>query len=165
MGYPFGYDFTEAIFYGISENFDEKSVSLSFFLMDGTNVGIFAKDVRRLLLTDFLEQNIVDELSIYNDLTDMGVLRDCISTLVTANSDVSEIAAYDGLIDILVDKILNKELQLLEMSPVYGARVLLLAGALEGTDARVGDVGVADAGVEKTPGSGLTFQHVQSIQT
>ncbi len=125
MGYPFGFDFTEALFVGVNERAEKKIALLSFILMDGSKITVVANAVERLLLNDFLEQNIVDELIIYDRFCERDKLINCLDYLL--GTDENTRSAYMELIEKLTDGILSGMYSILEIVPVYGAKLCVLA--------------------------------------
>jgi hypothetical protein len=126
---PFDYDFTEVFLTAISELPAERSVALRFSRMGNDQVQLVAKGVERLRVNEFLEQNIVDELIIYGKESDVATTRNCLSELLFRIADAETIdnPAQIEKLEEMVNAVRSGSRQLLEIVPVYGASLVLLA--------------------------------------
>ena len=93
---------------------------------------LIAYEVQRLSMNEFSQQNIVHAVEVLGDARDPGRVRDLLSILLfdKSASDIDEPVFRDQL-DEAVTEVLDGRKVLLEIEPVYGASVLLLAGSIQ----------------------------------
>lgn len=95
--------------------------------------GLRACGVDELLVNEFLHQNIVDEVRILGPGSEPRDVRDLLAFLLFQKQTASEIVqpALLAKLDECTRAVLEERRVLLEVLPVYGASVLLLAQSIE----------------------------------
>jgi hypothetical protein len=95
-----------------------------------------ARGVESLLINEFLEQNIVHELRIAGEGSQPQDLRDALTTIFVDQAPTSEgiSPTLRAQLDEHAAAIVAGRKVLLEVEPVYGASVLLIAEGVEWID-------------------------------
>lgn len=89
-------------------------------------------DVEYLSVNEFLKQNIVHQIRVLNDGSDLNEVRNLLANLMFDKRDASEVVETTLLAEL--DKCSTGVLQgtqvLVEIEPVYGATALVLAASI-----------------------------------
>lgn len=112
-------------------------VSLTFRAPAGEGeFGLRALAVEYLLINEFLDQNIVHELRILGKDSDPQDVRDLLTVLLFDQTHASEGLEPTAVarLDAYTAAVVEEQKVLLEIEPVYGVSVLLLAGSVEWLD-------------------------------
>lgn len=83
--------------------------------------------VDRFLLNEMREKNIVETTRIWDRQDSQDSLKSAISLLVTGSTKDDYDKAFTPIIQRAIEKIENGENILLEINPVYGTEILVLA--------------------------------------
>jgi hypothetical protein len=126
-------DVTEAYLLGVSTEPTRREVTLTFRDPGGRReFRLVAAQVEYMVIDEFLHQNIVHEVRLFGSGTERRVVQDLLASLYY-NKDSADVVE-DGLQSRLEEStrfVLDGRRALLEIEPVYGARVLLLAESIE----------------------------------
>lgn len=92
-----------------------------------------AGGVEYLLMNEFLQQNIVHEVRVSGRESDQPGVRDLLAALLFDKQDASEVVepTFLSRLEECTGAVLEERRTLLEIEPVYGASVLLLAESVE----------------------------------
>ena len=95
--------------------------------------GLRACGVEYMLMNEFLHQNIVHEIRVSGRHSDPPDVRDLLAGLLFDKKDASEVIEPTFLtrLEDCTVAVLEERRILLEIEPVYGASVLLLADSVE----------------------------------
>jgi hypothetical protein len=106
------------------------------FRMKEREFRLRAEGVKHMLVNEFLQQNIVDRVHILNRDSDRLNVRNLIATLLFDCEHASEVSDPQSITQLDDDAtaVIEGRKILLEVAPVYGASVLLLATSLEWLD-------------------------------
>ena len=111
-----------------------REVSLDFRSPSGDHAfGLCAYEVEALGVNDFAHQNIVFEVRVTGGGSDPQVVRDLLAVVLFGVAAASEVVAATQVVK-LEDRttgVLEGRQVLVELEPVYGASLVLLAGSLE----------------------------------
>jgi hypothetical protein len=94
-----------------------------------------AQGVARLVVDDFLEQNIVDEVIEIGPECEADRLRDAVARLALQCDAFADIAepSLRNVVEDLVGAVQSSELKYLRIDPIFGASVQLLARSMKWT--------------------------------
>jgi hypothetical protein len=99
----------------------------------GPEFGLRAGGVEYLVMNEFLQQNIVHEVRVSGRHSDLPGVRDLLAGLLFDKKDASEVVEPTFLtrLEDCTVAVVEERRILLEIEPVYGATVLLLAESVE----------------------------------
>ena len=126
-------DVVESYLLGVVSDPDLRQASFTFRTPRGDReFRLMAYEVQRISMNEFSQQNIVHAVEVLGDARDPGRVRDLLSILLfdKSASDIDEPAFRDQL-DKAATEVLEGRKVLLEIEPVCGAAVILLAGSIE----------------------------------
>jgi hypothetical protein len=95
-----------------------------------------ATGVDELLVYQFFRQNVVDEVTTWGRDSDAGKLRDLLAMLLFERESAAEVIEpwRVARLDECVNAVLEDRKVLVELTPAFGAWVLLLAVSIEWSD-------------------------------
>jgi hypothetical protein len=131
-------DIVESFLLGVLTDPPRREASFTFrpAAAGGRQFRLLARGVDHLRVDEFKHQNIVQEVNVVGPASDPERIRDLLATLMfdaVQASDVVEGALKEKLVEC-ANAVLAGHKVLLEISPVYGASVLLLGASLEWLD-------------------------------
>lgn len=127
-------DVIESYLLGVLTDPPRQEVSFMFRSPGGEHeFSLRARGVEDMLIDDFLHQNIVHEVRILGKDSNPQDVRDLLAYLLFGRAAASEVVEPTFLVklDESTVAVLEERKVLLEVEPVYGASVLLLAGSVE----------------------------------
>jgi hypothetical protein len=134
MWHPSPEEIMESYLLGIRADPLSREVALDFRSPRGAHAfGLRAYEVEALDLNDFVHQNIVFEVRVMGRGSDPQVVVDLLADVLFRAAAASDVVA-DTQVLKLKDRttaVLEGRQVLVELEPVYGASLVLLAGSLE----------------------------------
>jgi hypothetical protein len=132
---PVPEEIVESVFTSIITNPPEREIRMTF-RKQAQEFTLIGRGVDHLLVNEFLQQNIVDEIRVFERNSELSTVRNLIANLLFDSEHASEVTE-PGSIDQLekrVKAVIDGNKVLLEVLPVYGASVLLFATSIEWLD-------------------------------
>jgi hypothetical protein len=125
-------EIVEATLLGIVADPETKTVTIRFRRLE-RSFHASASGVTGLRVHDFIEQNIVDEARILGGTSDASELRDLLAAVLYGQPDAASVihSGWLAAIDARAEEVRCGVQVLLELTPVYGAYVLLLAERID----------------------------------
>jgi hypothetical protein len=122
----------ESLLVGLSSDPHSRVVSL-VFRKDRHEFSLRATGVDNLRVHEFTEQNIVDEVRVLARDADAQDIRDLLAGLLYDKAEASELdePGFIEATEASTRAVLDGRKVLLEITPIYGASVLLLASSVE----------------------------------
>ncbi len=117
-------DFVESRILGIQIDQSGREVELSLIDTAGAKFTVQLHGVERLLVNEVRQQNIIEELTHWARVGESESLREAVFALMTGVSEKecgSELAAVALNV---VDRVVRGELEVVEITAVFGAQVL-----------------------------------------
>ena len=129
------FDFSELIdarLVGVTHKLSVNDIILAFSKRSGL-VEIRALSVERILISDFTEQNVVDEITIHAGREERTILKERIAELLfrCSAADAMSKPTFSEKLNATLREVEAGEKVFLEVIPVVGASVSLLALKLE----------------------------------
>ena len=123
-----------------------REVILSFRLQQH-RFELHATGVDDLLVDRFFNQNIVDEVKVFDADSDVTGVRDLLAAVLFHRDNAAEVVEPSLVtkLDDCTTAVLDGSRVLLEIIPVYGASLLLLAASIKWTDSDATDQNRASA--------------------
>jgi hypothetical protein len=133
MWQPASEEVMESYLLGIRADPLSHEVALEFRSPGGNTFALHAYDVEALELNDFAHQNIVFEVRVIDGRADPQVVRDLLAVALFKVAAASEVVADTQIrtLDERTNRVLEGRQVLMELEPVFGASLVLLAGSLE----------------------------------
>lgn len=121
-------DIEESWLSGVETDAQRKDALLNFS-KGGRRWQMSASGVQRILIEEFLEQNVVEEIVLFDTNSKAEAYPDLLAQLLFRRETASELAEpeFKTVHDATMRQIQAGELLLLQVRPVYGASVLVLA--------------------------------------
>jgi len=123
-------DCVEGHLTGISVDEESKGVDFSIRLQAGRSVVLSARGVTQLAVSEFREKNIIDRVNAWGHESKVSDFQHLLVELLTGQTDLAVDGAFSSLIERQLKAINAGETVLIEIEPVYGARVLMLAKSI-----------------------------------
>jgi len=120
-------DFVEARITGIALLDESKTVRISLRGQAKQCFTLIAEGVDRIVVNEFREQNIVDRLTVWDSKTDPTEYRSTLVSLISGLIGDAVDPAWNPVIEREIEAISLGSKVLIEMEPVFGASVILLA--------------------------------------
>lgn len=136
-GLPPPPDVVESYLLGVLTDPRRREVLFTFRAPAGQHeFGLLARGVDDLRINEFMHQNIVQEVRTLGGNSNPQEVRDLLASLLFNKAETSEVIHPTLLarLDECTAAVLEERKILLEIEPVYGASVLLLAGSVEWLD-------------------------------
>lgn len=127
--------FVEAYLMSIEVDRIERKVKLSIREPDGTGWILAATGVSELMVLQMRMQNIIDRISVWTESAVDADCRERVFSLLSGRSATDRDDMESPLINRTVDEIQRGDSMLIELEPVYGASVLMLASGLSVAEA------------------------------
>lgn len=121
------FDFVEARMMGVSLMNDKNELRISFRGHEAKRFVLLAEGVDRCVVTDFREQNIVDRVHRWDSTSELGRYRESLVMLITGANTESADPAWQASISKEISAIQAGQKVFVEIEPVYGAAVAILA--------------------------------------
>jgi hypothetical protein len=118
---------------GITSDPIARQAVFQFRTADGLrNFTLTARDVDELSVNEFLKQNVVHHVRILGAASDLGEINDLLAALLFDKSHAAEVTDSTFLAELenRTGNVVHGERILVEIEPVYGASVLVLAGSV-----------------------------------
>jgi hypothetical protein len=109
---------------GISIDDAGREASFSFINANGAKCCLQLRGVERLFVTDFRQQNVIEGLTHWTLGVPSTELREAAFFLMTGVAEEGCDAALATLAQNVVERVARGELQLLEMTAIFGAQIL-----------------------------------------
>lgn len=119
--------FTEAKLTGIQVMGDPRTLTLTLIDTAGILFSWEAHGVHRLIVSEFRESNIVDNLTIWDSNSDPSIYRDALMVLVNGKLSQSKNLDQERIIAKEIDSIVSGRHIFAELEAVYGAQILVIA--------------------------------------
>ncbi len=122
---------TDAFLAGLEQDPAERILILKFRSSKG-EFEIRAEGVERVLMDEFLEQNIADQAFVYAQDSTPDQTQDLLASVMFHRDSANDISdqTQKAILHDTVDAIANGESVLLQIVPIYGARLLALASSI-----------------------------------
>ncbi len=121
-------NFVEGFITGIVVEHPDKIVSIFLLYRNQCNFVLKAEGVEKFVANEMREQNIIDRINVWDKQSDESSFRPILAALISGQSEYDKLnEAFLPLIDLQVNTIRNEGKILIEIEPVYGASVMLLA--------------------------------------
>lgn len=130
-------DVVESYLLGVVADPDSHQVSFTFRTPHGEReFSLCAYGVDHLTMNEFSHQNIVHDVYMLGAASDSQRVRDLLANLLFDRAGAADVVepTFQVKLEECATAVLSGRKVLLEIEPVYGASVLLLAGSIEWLD-------------------------------
>ena len=105
-----------------------RAVSIFLLDRDRDNFVLKAEGVEKFIANEMREQNIIDRINVWNAKSDENSFRQILTTLISGKSEYEKLDdAFLPLIDQHIGAVRDGKKILIEIEPVYGVSVIILA--------------------------------------
>lgn len=124
-------DCIEAQITGIAVTDPPGGVEVVFRSAASANFSLVAEGVDRLAVSEFREQNIVDEVLVWDSRSPPGTYRELLTALVSGKDSALVHSTWWPIIETEMRLIRQGVKVLVDIRPVFGARIALLARRID----------------------------------
>ena len=117
-------DFVESRLLGVQVDETGREVELSFVGTDKAKFVLELHGVERLLINEFRQQNVVEEVVHWTRAAASEDLREAAFFLMTGSSEKDCQPQLAAVAQAVVDRVIRGELEVIGVSAVFGAQVL-----------------------------------------
>ena len=117
-------EFIESRLTGVRIDKTGREASLSITQRNGSELTLNLHGVEKLLINELRQQNIIEEVTHWTNEIPKNKLREAASYLVTGGICKDEGSELMIAVDQLVHKVVNGEIEMLEITAIFGAQIL-----------------------------------------
>lgn len=123
-------DFTESHLVGVRVDESNQTINIDIILTSGTGYSLRLQEVERFDLSEMSTTNIIESISIWTNRNQRSEYLETLRCLVGNETIEKDSTVFDVPIERVVQKIERGERVMIEISAVYGAQVIALAGSV-----------------------------------